>query len=412
MGNGSPRLHFSQDGNGSSALKSHNRLPITYYLLPFMLENRKLAVMIWSRSAWPFLFYFVQIGAIAVGLNITYHSFLEVDSLYESIIEQKQLTSDEELLVDKKHTVERNLNRLHWLIFVTTIVKITFLVYFLNSVRSVIGERLGQIARDLNQFSGEITKTMELQEENTAQQAAAVNQTTTTMDELSASSQQSAEQAGVAAIDANQGLGLAESGLKAVENTESVMSMLSSTVNDLQVQIGNLTEKTNQIGNISKLAADLASQTNMLALNAAVEAVRAGEHGKGFSVVAQEIRKLADQSKASTASIDDLVADIQMAIDSTVMVTQEGKQTVEHGVKITRDTAETFRGLTEAIDNISLSVQQISLNAKQQALAIKQVVDTMSNINHTAAQTATSISQVKDGSEKLNTMIQNLQKMV
>ncbi|HIK33317.1 MAG TPA: methyl-accepting chemotaxis protein [Oscillatoriales cyanobacterium M59_W2019_021] len=377
-----------------------------------MLQNRKLAIVVWSKSLLPILFYIVQMVAIGVGLNATYRSFTEVDRVYESILEMKKLTSDEKKLAEKKDIVEDNLSRLNWMIFGTTIVEMGILLYFLGSVKSGIAERLGQIARDLNQFSGEIAQTMELQEQNTAQQAAAVNQTTTTMDELSASSQQSAEQAGAAAIEANQGLSLAESGLKAVENTESVMSMLSSKVNEMQVQIGNLTEKTNQIGNISKLVADLASQTNMLALNAAVEAVRAGEHGKGFSVVAQEIRKLADQSKASTASIDDLVADIQMAIDSTVMVTQEGRRTVEHGVTIARDTAETFRGLTEAIDNISLSVQQISLNAKQQALAIQQVVDTMSNINYTAAQTATSISQVKQGSEKLNHMIQSLQKMV
>jgi methyl-accepting chemotaxis protein len=377
-----------------------------------MFGNRKLAVVVWSKSLLPIVFYIVQMGAIYVGLNLTYRSFSDVDELYESILEMKKLTSEEKQLSEKKAIVDNHLDRLNWIIFVTTVVEIGVLVYFLGSVKSGIAERLGHIANDLNQFSAEIAQTMELQEQNTAQQAAAVNQTTTTMDELSASSQQSAEQASAAAIDAGQGLGLAESGLKSVENTESVMSILSLKVNDMQAQIANLTEKTNQIGNISKLVTDIANQTNMLALNAAVEAVRAGEHGKGFSVVAQEIRKLADQSKASTASIDNLVADIQMAIDSTVMVTQEGRYTVEKGVQIAQDTAKTFRGLTEAIDNISLSVQQISLNAKQQALAIQQVVDTMSNINYTASQTATSISQVKRGSEKLNHMIQSLQKMV
>lgn len=377
-----------------------------------MFGNRKLAVVIWSKSFLPIFFYLLQMGTIYGGLSATFRAFLDVDELYESIIEMKKLTSDEKKLAEKKEIVENSLDRLNWIIFGTTVVEIGVLVYFLWSVKSGIAERLGQIANDLNLFSAEIAQTMELQEQNTAQQAAAVNQTTTTMDELSASSQQSAEQASAAAIDAGQGLGLAESGLTAVENTESVMSVLSLKVNDMQAQIGNLTEKTNQIGNISKLVTDLANQTNMLALNAAVEAVRAGEHGKGFAVVAQEIRKLADQSKSSTASIDNLVADIQMAIDSTVMVTQEGRYTVEKGVQIAKDTAKTFRGLTEAIDNISLSVQQISLNAKQQALAIQQVVDTMSNINYTASQTATSISQVKRGSEKLNHMIQSLQKMV
>ncbi|MGD1717232.1 methyl-accepting chemotaxis protein [Dapis sp. BLCC M172] len=89
-------------------------------------------------------------------------------------------------------------------------------------------------------------------------------------------------------------------------------------------QITRLSEQTNQIGNISQLVGDLANQTNMLALNAAVEAVRAGEHGKGFGVVASEIRKLADESRKSAEKIYTLVADIQTSINSTVLATEAG----------------------------------------------------------------------------------------
>lgn len=176
--------------------------------------------------------------------------------------------------------------------------------------------------------STEIAATVEEQERMASQQAASVNQTTTTMDELGASSRATSQEIETAASQAMQALSLAGLGTKAVEETLKAMATLKTKVEDLQGQIMQLSEQTDRIGNISTLVSDLANQTNMLALNAAVEAVRAGEHGKGFGVVASEIRKLADRSKKSATQINLLVADIQKAINSTVMVTDEGTKTV------------------------------------------------------------------------------------
>ncbi|MBD0340785.1 MAG: chemotaxis protein, partial [Microcoleus sp. Co-bin12] len=250
--------------------------------------------------------------------------------------------------------------------------------------------------------STEIAATVEEQERMASQQAASVNQTTTTMDELGASSRATSEQIETAASQAMQALSLAGVGTKAVEETLKAMATLKTKVEDLQGQIMQLSEQTDRIGNISTLVSDLANQTNMLALNAAVEAVRAGEHGKGFGVVASEIRKLADRSKKSGTQINLLVADIQKAINSTVMVTDEGTKTVESGVNIASETAAAFAGVANAINNVVLSSQQVSLNAKQQAVAIEQVVEAMNSLNQAAAQTASGITQTKVGTQKLN----------
>ena len=250
--------------------------------------------------------------------------------------------------------------------------------------------------------STEIAATVEEQERMASQQAASVNQTTTTMDELGASSRATSEQIETAASQAMQALSLAGLGTKAVEETLKAMATLKTKVEDMQGQIMQLSEQTDRIGNISTLVSDLANQTNMLALNAAVEAVRAGEHGKGFGVVASEIRKLADRSKKSATQINLLVADIQKAINSTVMVTDEGTKTVESGVNIASETAAAFAGVADAINNVVLSSQQVSLNAKQQAVAIEQVVEAMNSLNQAAAQTASGITQTKVGTQKLN----------
>lgn len=279
-------------------------------------------------------------------------------------------------------------------------------------ISSGIAQTIDRAISSIAISSSEIAATVEEQERMASQQAASVNQTTTTMDELGASSRATAQQVETAAIQAMQALNLAGGGTKAVKQTLEAMTTLKIKVQDMQGQIIQLSEQTDRIGNISTLVSDLANQTNMLALNAAVEAVRAGEHGKGFGVVASEIRKLADRSKKSAAQINLLVADIQRAIDSTVMVTDEGTKTVESGLTIAEETAAAFTGVANAINNVVLSSQQISLNAKQQAIAIEQVVEAMNSLNQAAAQTACGISQTKIGTQKLNEAALDLKAVV
>jgi methyl-accepting chemotaxis protein len=232
------------------------------------------------------------------------------------------------------------------------------------------------------------------------------------MDELSASSQSTAEQAESATYRARQALGLTEGGKQVVNSTLEGMENLQEKVEAIAQQIIRLSEQTNQIGNISELVSDLANQTNMLALNAAVEAVRAGEHGKGFAVVATEIRKLADESRKSAFRINTLVADILTAINSTVMATEEGTKTVISNAELTRETADTFAGVSEAVNNVVLNNQQISLNVKQQAIAIGQVLDAMNALSQGVGETANGLSQAKIGMQKLNEIALNLNSIV
>ena len=269
-----------------------------------------------------------------------------------------------------------------------------------------------QIAGEIAASSTEIATTVAQQERTVSVQASSVSQTTTTMDELDASSRQSAEQAEASASGARQALALAENGTQAVQQTMQGMTTLKDKVGAIAEQILRLSEQTTQIGGISGLVGDLANQTNMLALNAAVEAARAGEHGKGFSVVAAEIRKLADESKKSAQKITALVADIQASINTTVMVTDEGTKTVDQGIYLAQGTAETFTHVADSVNNVFLNSQQISLNVKQQAIAVRQVVEAMNAINLGARESATGISQVKISTQQLQAAAQNLKQMV
>ncbi len=275
------------------------------------------------------------------------------------------------------------------------------------------------IALSMNTFTGniassstEIVTTIEQQEGTISQQASSVHETTTTMNELGAASLQAAEQAEASSAGAQKALTLVEQGTQAVQQTQESMNMLREQVEAIAEQIIRLSEQTGQIVGVSELVADLANQTNMLALNAAVEAVRAGEQGKGFAVVAREIRKLADESKNSADKINNLITDIQTAMNSTVMVTDEGTKKTEEGIKLTQGTAATFAGVTDAVNTVFVNSQQISLSARQQAVAVQEVLSVMNNINLGAQETSVGISQVKTSTRQLDEAAKDLQAAV
>lgn len=304
------------------------------------------------------------------------------------------------------------LENLQFVILTTAGTSMLFSIAMGFWIVSRAARQMNRSANMIASSSSEIAASVEQQERTTHQQVLSVNETTTTMDELGVSSRQSAEQAEAAALGAKQALELAEGGSRAVEQTLSGMETLRVKVDAIAEQILRLSEQTSQIGSISGLVSDLANQTNMLALNAAVEAVRAGEHGRGFAVVSSEIRKLADQSKQSAQKINALVTDIQNAINSTVMVTDEGTKTVEEGVQVAEKTANAFAGVTDAVNNVVLNSQQISLNVQQQAIAIQQVLGAINGLNFAAKETASGISQIKMGTQQLNDAAVSLKTMV
>lgn len=254
----------------------------------------------------------------------------------------------------------------------------------------------------LSSSSSQMAATTSEHERIASQQAASINETNTTMEELAISSKQSANQAQAASDGAQTTLSLAEEGTHQVNEMLQGMEAIRDKVNTIAQQILQLSEQISQIGTITGMMTDFANETKMLAMNAAVESVRAGEYGKGFSVLSIEIRKLAEESKRSAERINVLVEDIQKATNSTVMATEEGTKTVERTITLAHTTAGSFNSVSQSMHNVSTSAQQISLNVKQQAEAIRQVVVAMNELKIGTKESATGISQTKDGIKALN----------
>jgi methyl-accepting chemotaxis protein len=279
-------------------------------------------------------------------------------------------------------------------------------------ISSLVSNKISQAVNAIDNSSREIDLAVGKQERITSSQASSVNETTTAMDQLGISARQASEQAETSTLGARQVLNLATTGNQLVEKTLAEMNQTKGKVQAIAQQIIRLSEQTNQIGSISQLVSDIANQTNMLALNAAVEAVRAGEYGKGFSVVASEIRKLADESKKSADQINKLVAEIKQATNSTVVVTEDGIKGVETTEDLAQKTANAFGDMSGEINNIVINSQQISMNTKQQALAIEQAVTAMTNLNQNAKDSTEGMGQIKTGIQKLNSAASELKAIV
>lgn len=279
-------------------------------------------------------------------------------------------------------------------------------------IASGIAKTLKEAADKVAVSSGLISSTVQQQERIVVEQAGSVSETSSTMDQLGFVSLQSAQQAEDSADGASRALALAESGTRTVEQTMATMANLKDRIEAIARQIVTLSEQTTQINKVSSLVSDLANQTNMLALNAAVEASRAGESGRGFKVVATEIRKLADASKKSAEKINTLINDIQAAMNSTVMVTDEGMKTADTSIQLARETVNAFVGVSEAIESVFSNSRDISQSAKQQAVAVQEVVAAINALNLGAQETTESIANVRSSTEELNAAARKLEAVV
>ncbi|MFY9327564.1 MAG: methyl-accepting chemotaxis protein [Georgfuchsia sp.] len=275
-----------------------------------------------------------------------------------------------------------------------------------------ISQTIVEAVAGLSTSSTEIAATVDEHQRVVTQQAAAVNETTSTVEELGASSRQSATQAESMAEATKKSLEVTQDGIRLANQVSVSMVNMKQKVGSVAEQILRLSEQAGQIGGIARVVGELAGETNMLALNAAVEAARAGEHGKGFAVVAAEIRKLADQSKKSAERTNALVAEIQKATNSAVMVTEEGSRTAEEVAGIIDRTIAAFGSISTTADSVAVSAQQVLLNSRQQASALGQVTEAMQSLSAGSAQMAAGTEQTKTGVQKLNRVAQDLQAMV
>ena len=287
-----------------------------------------------------------------------------------------------------------------------------FMVVFAIWISFALSRRIAASANNIASASSQIASTMTENEQTVSQQGASVAETTATIEEIVASSRITSEQAESAANAAKNAQETTRQRLEMVAQNESDMAELENRMRTIAEQIVALSGQATQIGNISRLVGELAGETNMLALNAAVEAARAGEHGKGFSVVASEIRKLADQSKQSAERANQIVADIQKATNTMVMTAEDASKTSRNVADNVRRAADAFGIINKLSIAVYQSAQQVLLNTQQQAIAMAQIDEAMKSIKLGAQEITAGTSQARAGVANLTEVAKQLKQMV
>jgi methyl-accepting chemotaxis protein len=204
----------------------------------------------------------------------------------------------------------------------------------------------------------------------------------------------------------------ATEGNRAVALTVSAMQRVQDHVNDASNKVQELDEKGREIGRIVQSIEDIAGQTNLLALNAAIEAARAGEHGRGFAVVADEVRKLAEKAASATHEISQIVGAITGTVESTVAAIENTKEQVEEGAQCTEKAGIALHHITQASDQVSSRCKEMSTGASRVISAISNVAAVSEEAASGASELSAGIQEVSAAAAELSNMSGELQGIV
>jgi methyl-accepting chemotaxis protein len=270
----------------------------------------------------------------------------------------------------------------------------------LVQLRSLVAET-ASTAKAVHDGATTISSSVESQATASSQLSSSVAEITSTMEELSASSSQISEHSGAVVDIANKTLDSSRMGAEAMEQLAARMASIRdenrSSLNDI-IGLGKTSKEISKVMTIINVIAD---QTKLIAFNAALEAASAGESGRRFSVVAAEIRRLADSVTDSTGEIESKVSEIQDSISRLVITSEKGASGIAEGMEATTHTADRLSELVDAASKTASAAQQISLSTQQQKTAVSQVVIALREIVGATHHTAQSMSQLSDVSRNM-----------
>ena len=266
---------------------------------------------------------------------------------------------------------------------------------------TVLGSAASEIVASTTQLASSATEA-----------ATAVTETTTTVEEVRQTAQLASQKARTVSETAQKAAQISQSGQKSAREAMDGMNRIRQQMESIAGSMVRLSEQGQAIGLIIATVEDLAAQSNLLAVNAAIEAAKAGEHGKGFGVVAQEVKSLADQSRQATNQVRTILGDIQKATAVAVMATEQGTKAVESGGKQSEAAGESIQSLTGTVTEAAQTATQIAASSQQQTVGMEQVAQAMESIKLASTQNVASAKQLETAARNINELGQRLKQMV
>ncbi|GAE30513.1 methyl-accepting chemotaxis protein [Halalkalibacter hemicellulosilyticus] len=287
-------------------------------------------------------------------------------------------------------------------------------------------EELTASAEQTSQATETITESIQQVANGAEHATASVQESATALEEVSKGVQSIAENASTISGVSSQATQKAKEGEELVGQTVQQINAISLSVNESGEVIKVLDNRSKEIGNITKAISAIAEQTNLLALNAAIEAARAGEHGKGFAVVADEVRKLAEQSQQSSSQISSLILEIQQDMDRSNSSIEQVTIDVNIGLDIVQQTEGSFKEILEFMERLVVQINDMAATAEEVSASTEEVAATVMGITQIATNTSShsqnvaasaeeqlaSMEEISASASSLSNMSESLQELI
>ena len=319
---------------------------------------------------------------------------------------------ERELLKQRAEEVESTASGSRTTIVAGTMLCLVLVVIAGFSIVASLTRQIGSAVQHVKTSSAQLQAAAAQQVTSAKEQATAMTEITTTLSELLATSRQISESAQRVAGISNDTASAARSGEETVVRTQQAVGSIKNQVDVIVGHMVELGKKSQQIGGVLEIINELAEQTNILAINATIEAAGAGELGRRFAVVADEIRKLADRVGGSTKDIRGLVDDVRAAVNTTVMATESGSKAVDTGARQFTEVAQSFKQIAGMVVTTTEAAKEIELSTKQQTSAVEQVNLAVVNVSQAAHETETSSGQTLQTSSELTTLSRDLARLI
>ncbi|MBL8917638.1 MAG: methyl-accepting chemotaxis protein [Myxococcaceae bacterium] len=281
----------------------------------------------------------------------------------------------------------------------------------IETLRTFVRE-INEAALRLSSSANEVLAASTQHESSSTEQAAAIHETTATMEELKHASAQIAENAGAVARVAEETLNSARSGRGAIAEFIQAMQQIRADGVAVSESITKLLRRVERIGTVVEVIDEIADRSDLLALNAALEGSRAGEAGKGFSIVAAEMRRLAENVLDSTKEIKNLITEIREATAAAATAADASRSATEAGERLGSVAASAVEGILSGVQETSDAARVINLATQQQRTATEQVVASMGEIEEVTRQTTQASKQATGAAAELTQLAGRLSELI
>jgi methyl-accepting chemotaxis protein len=273
-------------------------------------------------------------------------------------------------------------------------------------------ESVKEAIQQLSSSASEIMAISTQQAAGANGQASAVQQATTTSEEIAVTARQVAENAILVESQAQQASSAGQVGRNEADNAMTGMGELKTRIASVAQAMLQLGEDSQKIGGIVDIIDEISDQTNLLALNAAIEAAGAGEAGKRFSIVANEVKRLAERTADATGQIKNLVNAIQKATNGTIMLTEEGSKGVDRASELVARVAAALQEISRMVHETTAAAREIKFSTQQQTTASEQMAETIAEVRDVATQVAVSTKETTQAIAELTALAERLQSLV